>query len=34
MANDPYVYPGTNVLRSIPGFRDQKSLSVYERGGS
>jgi cell filamentation protein len=27
---DPYCYPGTSVLRNIPGFRDQPTLDTFE----
>jgi cell filamentation protein len=27
---DPYCYPGTSVLRNIPGFRDQAVLEAFE----
>ena len=27
---DPYVYPGTNVLRNLRGFRDADLLSEFE----
>jgi cell filamentation protein len=27
---DPYCYPGTSVLRNIPGFRDQAALETFE----
>lgn len=27
---DPYCYPGTSVLRNIPGFRDQAELEAFE----
>jgi cell filamentation protein len=27
---DPYCYPGTCVLRNIPGFRDQATLDTFE----
>lgn len=27
---DPYCYPGTSVLRNIPGFTDPLELEVYE----
>ena len=27
---DPYCYPGTSVLRNIPGFRDQATLEIFE----
>ncbi len=32
---DPYCYPGTSVLRNIPGFRNQEDLELFEneRGG-
>lgn len=29
-ALDPYLYPGTAVLRNLPGLRDQASLDAYE----
>lgn len=28
--NDPYVYPGTSVLRNIPDIRDAQLLSQFE----
>ena len=28
--DDPYVYPGTNVLRNIPDIRDAAALKAYE----
>jgi cell filamentation protein len=27
---DPYCYPGTTVLKNIPGLRDAKTLAQYE----
>jgi cell filamentation protein len=29
-ANDPYCYPGTDVLINLEGLRDQKTLSQFE----
>lgn len=29
-ASDPYLYPGTNVLRNIPGLRDAARLAAFE----
>lgn len=29
--DDPYVYPGTNVLKNKPGILDGKTLSMLER---
>ncbi len=29
-ASDPYLYPGTNVLRNIPGLRDSDQLATFE----
>jgi fido (protein-threonine AMPylation protein) len=34
MAEDPYVYPGTNVLRNHFGLRDPTELSRRERNAS
>lgn len=28
--NDPYVYPGTSVLKNLPGIRDAAHLDTYE----
>jgi cell filamentation protein len=30
MSPDPYVYPGTTVLRDIPGIRGQEVLDRFE----
>ena len=30
MSSDPYVYPGTTLLRNIPGIRSQKTLDRFE----
>ena len=30
MATDPYVYPGTNVLKNLAGTEDQKRLQQFE----
>src|SRR6266853_475048 len=30
MSPDPYVYPGTTVLRNIPGIRNQEILDRFE----
>lgn len=30
MAADPYVYPGTDVLRNVPGLRDRDELAALE----
>jgi cell filamentation protein len=30
LARDPYVYPGTNVLRNLEDLRDQKALDRFE----
>lgn len=30
MSDDPYVYPGTDVLRNIPGIRDGDKLKRFE----
>ena len=27
---DPYVYPGLQVLKNIPGFRDEQTLKIFE----
>jgi fido (protein-threonine AMPylation protein) len=27
---DPYTYPGTSVLRNIPGLRSESSLREFE----
>ena len=29
-SSDPYKYPGTNVLKNIPGIRDEAALQQYE----
>ena len=29
-ASDPYLYPGTNVLRNIPGLRNANDLAAFE----
>lgn len=29
-AGDPYVYPGTDILRNIPGYRDAQDLNRFE----
>ena len=29
-AGDPYVYPGTDILRNIPGYRDAEDLNRFE----
>jgi cell filamentation protein len=29
-SSDPYLYPGTNVLRNIPGIRDLDQLFLFE----
>jgi hypothetical protein len=29
MSSDPYVYPGTTVLKNIPGIRNQEILDRY-----
>jgi cell filamentation protein len=29
-ARDPYVYPGTNVLRNLKDIRDQQALNIFE----
>ena len=31
---DPYLYPGTDVLRNIPGLRDPKQLAAFEANAS
>jgi cell filamentation protein len=31
---DPYLYPGTEVLRNIPGLRDPKQLEAFEANAS
>jgi len=28
MSSDPYVYPGTTVLKNIPGIRSQEILDL------
>jgi len=30
VAEDPYVYPGTSVLKNIPGIRDAAELKAFE----
>src|SRR5436190_4340342 len=30
MSSDPYVYPGTTVLKNIPGIRNQEILEHFE----
>lgn len=30
MATDPYVYPGTNVLKNLPGIEDHDRLEQFE----
>jgi cell filamentation protein len=30
MSSDPYVYPGTTILKNIPGIRNQKRLDRFE----
>jgi len=30
MADDPYVYPGTNVLKNLPEIRDEDQLRRFE----
>ena len=30
MSSDPYVYPGTTILKNIPGLRSQKTLDRFE----
>jgi len=30
MSSDPYVYPGTTVLKNIPGIRNQRTLDRFE----
>jgi cell filamentation protein len=29
-ASDPYLYPGTNVLRNVPGLRNENQLAAFE----
>lgn len=29
-SSDPYTYPGTDVLRNIPGIRDPQQLAAFE----
>jgi len=29
-ASDPYLYPGTNVLKNVPGLRDPEQLATFE----
>jgi cell filamentation protein len=31
MSDDPYVYPGTKVLRNKLGIRDAEQLEAFER---
>jgi len=31
MSDDPYVYPDSDVLRNLPGIRDQTALDKFER---
>ena len=31
MSDDPYVYPGTAILRNKPGIRDASRLDAFER---
>ena len=31
---DPYCYAGTNVLKNIPGFRDQARLDRFEHSAT
>lgn len=31
MIQSKYCYPGTTVLRNIPGYKDQRKLETYER---
>jgi cell filamentation protein len=31
MSDDPYVYPGTTILRNKPGIRDAAQLDAFER---
>ena len=28
--NDPYLYPGTEVLRNLEGLKEEQSLSGFE----
>ena len=30
MSSDPYVYPGTTILKNIPGIRNQERLDRFE----
>jgi cell filamentation protein len=32
MSSDPYVYPGTTLLKNIHGIRNQKALDRFEAG--
>ena len=29
-SSDPYLYPGTDVLRNIPGIRSAEALIAFE----
>ena len=29
-ASDPYLYPGTDVLRNVPGLRNAEQLAAFE----
>jgi len=29
-SSDPYLYPGTDVLRNIPGIRNSEQLTAFE----
>ena len=31
MSDDPYVYPGTTILRNKPGIRDAEQFDAFER---
>jgi cell filamentation protein len=31
MSDDPYVYPGTTILRNKPAIRDAERLDAFER---
>jgi cell filamentation protein len=31
MSDDPYVYPGTTILRNKPGIKDAAQLDAFER---
>lgn len=33
-SSDPYLYPGTDVLRNIPGLSDASQLSIFEANAS